>query len=43
MDKERQVSEGEPKQKTRKGKEIPLPKREQVIQDFRKIAKGKKP
>jgi hypothetical protein len=43
MSKESQVPEDEPKQKTHKGKEIPLPKREQVMQDFRKIVKGKKP
>jgi len=44
MDKEAQVSEeAEPKQKSFKGKEIPLPKREQVMADFKKIVKGKKP
>lgn len=43
MSKEAQVSEDERKQKTRKGKEIPLPKRKQVMADFRKIVKGKKP
>ena len=43
MDKETQVPEDEPKQKSFKGKEIPLPKREQVMADFKKIVKGKKP
>lgn len=44
MSEEEQVPEAdEPKQKTRKGKEIPLPKREQVMADFKKIVKGKKP
>lgn len=33
----------EPKQKTPKGKEIPLPKREQVMADFKKIAKRPTP
>lgn len=43
MSKEAQVPESEPKQKTRKGKEIPVPKREQVMADFRKIAKKPAP
>jgi hypothetical protein len=35
--------EDEPKQKTPKGKEIPLPKRDDVMAAFKKIVKGKKP
>ena len=44
MTKEAQVpQEEEPKQKTRKGKEIPLPKRDEIMAAFKKIVKGKKP
>ena len=44
MSEEKQVPESdEPKQKSFRGKEIPLPKREQVMADFKKIVKGKKP
>lgn len=44
MNKEAQVPESDdPKQKTPKGKEIPLPKREQVMADFKKIVKGATP
>lgn len=43
MSKEVQVSEDEPKQVTPQGKEIPLPEREQVMGDFKKIVKGATP
>ena len=44
MDEEAQVpSSDAPTQKTKKGKEIPLPKRKDVLADFKKIVKGKKP
>ena len=43
MDKETQVRTDEPKQVTPKGKEIPLPKREQVLADFKKIVRSAKP
>ncbi len=45
MSKEAQVPapEDEPKQKTLKGYEIPLPKRGDVMAAFKKIVKGKKP
>jgi hypothetical protein len=46
MRKESQVPEDEPKQKTLKGKEIPLPTRRSVMDAFRKIvgpAKSQKP
>ena len=33
----------EPKQKTLKGYEIPIPKRSEIMDAFRKIAKAKKP
>ena len=45
MSEEAQVpaNEGEPKQKTLKGYEIPLPKRDDVMAAFKKIVRGKKP
>ena len=43
MSEEKQVPEDELKQKTLKGKEIPLPKRDEIMAAFKKIAKGKKP
>lgn len=38
-----QPAEDQPTQKTLKGHPIPLPKRSEVMDAFRKIAKGKKP
>jgi hypothetical protein len=38
----RDRSEEEPKRKTLKGREIPLPKRGEIMKAFRKIAKPKK-
>lgn len=38
MSKKKQVPQDEPKQKTPKGKEIPLPKRGDVMAAFKKIA-----
>lgn len=44
MSEEKQVpAENEPKQKTLKGYEIPLPKRGDVMAAFKKIVRGKKP
>ena len=44
MSKEAQVpAEDEPKQKTPKGYEIPVPKRQDVMDFFRKVVKPKKP
>lgn len=43
MSKETQVPEDELKQKTLKGKEIPVPKREDVLAAFRKIVGPAKP
>lgn len=38
------MPQDEPRQTTPQGKEIPLPKRKQVMGDFKKIVKGvKKP
>jgi hypothetical protein len=43
VSKESQVPEDEPKQKTLKGKEIPLPTRRRVMDAFRKIVEPAKP
>ena len=44
MSKEAQVpADGEPTQKTPKGYEIPVPKRQDVMDFFRKVVKPKKP
>ena len=44
MSREAQVpATGEPKQKTPKGYEIPVPKRQDVMAFFRKVVRPKKP
>ena len=44
MSKEKQVPvDGEPKQRTPQGSEIPVPKRQDVMDFFRKVVKPKKP